>query len=93
MSRKEIVEFTEQKDVKHLPAIKVDNDLLALNSVKQLLNVLGYRLEESLEEKDVTYLMLPCWNFDDILGRTLSMLHSLQGTVSFHTIFMLHAKL
>lgn len=62
-----------------MPAVKIENDLLALKSVKQLFSVLGYRLEGSLKEKDVTYLMLPCWNFDDILGRTLCMLQSLQG--------------
>lgn len=50
-----------------------------LSSVQNFLNAFGYKLEPSLEEVDVMYVMLPPWNFDDILERSLSFVQSLSG--------------
>ena len=79
LSTRQILDFASQEDLKLLPAVKISNDLITLASVKELLRALGYKLEPSLNEKDVTYLMLPPWNFDDILGRSLDLLQRLKG--------------
>lgn len=79
-----IPEFATQAKAKPPPAVKLSSALLNLSSVQDFLGVLGYELEASLEEVDVVYVMLPAWNFDGILERSLSLVRSLKGLlVSF----------
>ena len=61
-----------------LPAVRMNNELVKMPPIQKLLLFLGYKLEPSLEEDDIMFLMMPPWNFDELLQAILLCLRYLQ---------------
>eukprot|EP00795_Rhopilema_esculentum_P010358 gene10358-19059_t len=80
---------TEEAENK-LPPVKISCTVTNLKPFDNILRFLGYRIEPSLEDTAIQFVMLPPWNFDELLEMVLGLvkclhsLRSLSNSAIFH---------
>eukprot|EP00794_Sanderia_malayensis_P015774 gene15774-17366_t len=77
VSIKEIESFGKYRSIstgkKAMPTVAINQDLIKATNLRNFLIKLGFEVQKSIFENDVTLLMLPAWDFDGILDNVLTL--------------------